>query len=724
MSKRNKIIVSIVGITIVLLALLGITYAYYLTRIEGNTNTNSISITTAKLELLYGDGNGNINATSIMPGEKIKFKTESDEIVEFKSFTVTNNGNSAVAYNVVLEDVVNNLLSPQDMQMDLECVSSVENKDCYGIADGQLPNTNDTLVENSIEPEEVHTYKLEITYLETGVDQSDDMGKELRGKINIYDAQDTFDLSGNITGFSEGDYVIVQSEPKKSYITREGKYKVVGLKPEEHNISVYSSSGELKGSKDITISKSDENADVLVDNNTQLVNIDVTEIKTELTTSVPKLERYNPFNAGTVAYNIYTNSIRNLNGTSYRDTPITTVKDLASSYMYDPVNAFTYKVASNFTDWGLDDYWTIGTSYVVESDGTFTFTEGDVCEYFEEGCLYDLYSSGVKVYILGTGSWKATSDDGSLDYTHVEYIYEVAYAPSSLDNIEDMKLYTLKSQTISNEKILTKTQDAYGDAYYYRGGVKDNYLEFNNMCWRVVRIQGDGSIKIVLAAEKKCSEIEDIDIRSAFLTTKAPYGYTMVKDTKERYYANYDTYEGGIRTTLSDWYATSGLFSLDSKIKEETWCLGYHRDYRYNSSYIILDVSSVVSKYYYSSAKRLFKDNVLSLACVVDEGIVQSKIGLLSVDEFLYAGAAKAQKNPDFYLTENAWGDNVSSSVGRFYCDSDWCYDAAYSIDLNGELTDDGDVDINSYIRPSIVLKSDVKLNSGDGTKNNPYVVS
>ena len=58
MNKRSKIIVSIVGITIVLLALLGITYAYYLTRIEGNTNTNSISITTADLKLKYGDGNG------------------------------------------------------------------------------------------------------------------------------------------------------------------------------------------------------------------------------------------------------------------------------------------------------------------------------------------------------------------------------------------------------------------------------------------------------------------------------------------------------------------------------------------------------------------------------------------------------------------------------------------------------------------------------------------
>ena len=49
MNRSQKIVVSIVGITIVLLALLGITYAYYLTRIEGNTNTNSVSITTANL---------------------------------------------------------------------------------------------------------------------------------------------------------------------------------------------------------------------------------------------------------------------------------------------------------------------------------------------------------------------------------------------------------------------------------------------------------------------------------------------------------------------------------------------------------------------------------------------------------------------------------------------------------------------------------------------------
>ena len=38
MNRKQKLIVSITGITIVMLALLGLTYGYYLTRIQGNTN--------------------------------------------------------------------------------------------------------------------------------------------------------------------------------------------------------------------------------------------------------------------------------------------------------------------------------------------------------------------------------------------------------------------------------------------------------------------------------------------------------------------------------------------------------------------------------------------------------------------------------------------------------------------------------------------------------------
>ena len=75
MSKRQKIIVSITGIFLVLMILVGLTYAYFLTKITGNTNSKSISVTTANLELVYGDGNGILAPTDkLMPGDTVGTK--------------------------------------------------------------------------------------------------------------------------------------------------------------------------------------------------------------------------------------------------------------------------------------------------------------------------------------------------------------------------------------------------------------------------------------------------------------------------------------------------------------------------------------------------------------------------------------------------------------------------------------------------------------------------
>ena len=53
MDRKKKIIVSIIATILLILTLLGITYAYFLTRIKGNTNDKSIKIKTANLKLLF-----------------------------------------------------------------------------------------------------------------------------------------------------------------------------------------------------------------------------------------------------------------------------------------------------------------------------------------------------------------------------------------------------------------------------------------------------------------------------------------------------------------------------------------------------------------------------------------------------------------------------------------------------------------------------------------------
>ena len=72
MSRKQKIIISVTGIFIVLLILVGLTYGYFLTRIQGNTNSKSISVTTANLILEYADVNDElITDSAVEPGKNI-----------------------------------------------------------------------------------------------------------------------------------------------------------------------------------------------------------------------------------------------------------------------------------------------------------------------------------------------------------------------------------------------------------------------------------------------------------------------------------------------------------------------------------------------------------------------------------------------------------------------------------------------------------------------------
>ena len=65
MSRKQRIVISITGIVLVMLILVGLTYAYFLTRINGNTNDKSISVSTANLYIEYSDNN------DVITGDKI-----------------------------------------------------------------------------------------------------------------------------------------------------------------------------------------------------------------------------------------------------------------------------------------------------------------------------------------------------------------------------------------------------------------------------------------------------------------------------------------------------------------------------------------------------------------------------------------------------------------------------------------------------------------------------
>ena len=53
---------------------------------------------------------------------------------------------------------------------------------------------------------------------------------------------------------------------------------------------------------------------------------------------------------------------------------------------------------------------------------------------------------------------------------------------------------------------LCKAKDAYGDSYYYRGNVTNNYVKFADKYWRIVRINGDGTVRVIYDGTSRSEE--------------------------------------------------------------------------------------------------------------------------------------------------------------------------------------------------------------------------
>ena len=184
MKNKKQIVIATSVLVVITILLLGLTYAYYKTRINGNTKDKSISVTSKKLEITYADGNGVISPTEkIEPGYTVT-----------KTFTVENTGDQTLSYSIKLDNITNTFSRAEDWTYVLK-------KGDVEVSSGKIP-TNETYIVNavSIDPKSTDNYTLTITYANlTDVDQSVDMGKSLSLRVNIDDAITIFENSSEGT---------------------------------------------------------------------------------------------------------------------------------------------------------------------------------------------------------------------------------------------------------------------------------------------------------------------------------------------------------------------------------------------------------------------------------------------------------------------------------------------------------------------------------------------
>ena len=205
---------------------------------------------------------------------------------------------------------------------------------------------------------------------------------------------------------------------------------------------------------------------------------------------------------------------------------------------------------------------------------------------------------------------------------------------------------------------MVPTQDNYGDTYYFRGGVLDNYVLFNNMCFRIVRINGDDSIKLTLAGEVEsgatdCTGVTDT---SAVIQENIIYGYKNITglDGKTWYIADYENNTAGtsyisLKESLDTWFdskfkSNGELISAGLKIKDEIWCLGGNYNYKYAyGDGELLDEEGLNDLYpmytwNYSARNRFMITKTIDLTCGEIEDKITSRVGALTSDEMVLTG--------------------------------------------------------------------------------------
>lgn len=300
---------------------------------------------------------------------------------------------------------------------------------------------------------------------------------------------------------------------------------------------------------------------------------------------------------------------------------------------------------------------------------------------------------------------------------------------------------TIASNQGDGTKGIYSAEDDFGTSYYFRGTVENNYIKFANKYWRIIRINGDGSIRMIYAgtsAHANGTTNNDMKIDNSEYNTNyndnTYVGY-KIGSTGSSTYANTHSNAGNstIKTYIDNWYETN--------LKEYKY---YLKDTIYCNDRKVVNINNVVgmtltgdgtgtNESAYAGSDRTYVSHSPTLKCENknDRFTVNNTMGnmelvypiaLATSDELVYAGATGIDPATMTYITNTEFylfnGDFCWTMTPFFF--------AGGSADV-GNLSGNGGVGDyrvyrNAGVRPVVSLRSDAIL-GGSGTMNDPFVV-
>ena len=160
------------------------------------------------------------------------------------------------------------------------------------------------------------------------------------------------------------------------------------------------------------------------------------------------------------------------------------------------------------------------------------------------------------------------------------------------------------SKTATTDEGLYMADDDEGASYYYRGAVKNNYVSFAGFIWRIIRRNGDGSIRMIYSGNKTSDTGSLTTIGKSSFNEK----YWDPTYVGYMYNENFSLHENN-GTTLYDWFIntkkydfgtgytfneSTKKFTLTGTIQQLTW-KDNHDEIVSNNLYSCLETSCNVT---------------------------------------------------------------------------------------------------------------------------------
>ena len=300
------------------------------------------------------------------------------------------------------------------------------------------------------------------------------------------------------------------------------------------------------------------------------------------------------------------------------------------------------------------------------------------------------------------------------------------------------------SQIATTNEGLFKTQDDLGTSYYFRGAVDNNWVKFGkdssgkDIYWRIVRINGDGSIRMIYTgttAPTSSTAIvmtgEGTQISSSFFNSSynnpTYVGYRYTASTQHG-----NSTSSTIKNAIDNWYKTTTLetdATTKSLVTDQIFCTD--RSATTSSSGTPGEISGSMSTsttYYYGAYVRLVTNKSPKLTCTTasdkftvntsnGNGALTYPVGLITADEVAMAGGVVKTRNSSYYLYTNQyfWAGSP------YYFSINDARAIEFAVNSSGYLYNMY-VNLTNGVRPVISLSSKAKL-SGSGTYDDVYTV-